>query len=241
VDGPPADADDSAVIQSYARLLSLAVHELRTPASVVAGYLRMLSRDAEPPLSERQRRMIEEAEKSCARLVDLIGELSDLSKLDSGQSPIAQEPLDLFHLIQEVAEGVHEARDREVHLRVGGASEGAHLQGDARRLRMAFSAFFRAILREQPRSCTVVADRRLVESDGRSSAVIVIAEASIVQTAYNASDAPFDEKRGGMGLALPIARRIVERHGGRVSSPAVPGGGAMRAVTVNLPLRETRR
>jgi signal transduction histidine kinase len=34
----------------------------------------------------------------------------------------------------------------------------------------------------------------------------------------------FDEKRGGMGLALPLARRVIEGHGGRIAAPApVPG------------------
>ena len=68
----------------YPPLLSLAVHEFRTPASVVGGYLRMLQKDQDPPMSERQRQMIEEAEKSCARLVAIVAELSDIGKLDSG-------------------------------------------------------------------------------------------------------------------------------------------------------------
>ena len=46
---------------------------------VVGGYLRMLQRDTAMPLSERQRKMIDEAEKSCARLVALIAELSEIS------------------------------------------------------------------------------------------------------------------------------------------------------------------
>jgi len=39
--------------ESYPKLISLAVHELRSPASVVSGYLRMLQRDTETPLSDR--------------------------------------------------------------------------------------------------------------------------------------------------------------------------------------------
>ena len=55
----------------YPPLLSLAVHEFRTPRQVVGGYLRMLQRDGGGPLTDRQRHMIDEAEKSCARLVAL--------------------------------------------------------------------------------------------------------------------------------------------------------------------------
>src|SRR5438445_2360244 len=101
--------------ENYPQLLSLAVHEFRTPASVVGGYLRMLQRDTDAPFSERHRKMIDEAEKSCARLVALIAELSDVGKLDSGAIALARQPLDLFALVADVAEHVQEAKDREVH------------------------------------------------------------------------------------------------------------------------------
>jgi signal transduction histidine kinase len=207
---------------AYPKLLSLAVHELRTPASVVGGYLRMLQRDTESPLSARQRKMIDEAEKSCARLVQLVAELSEVSKLDAGLVTFAQQPLDVFALAEEVAGGVHEAEDREVRLEVRGASAGAAIAGDAVRLRTAFHSIFRAILREQPAAGTVIADCRLEHDGGLARAVIVVAQSDRVQAAYSAPAGDFDEKRGGLGLALPIARRIIEAHGGHIASPAEP-------------------
>ena len=104
---------------SYARLISLAVHELRTPASVIGGYLRMLQRDAEG-LPEPQRKMVDEAEKSCARLVSLIAELSEVAKLDEGLIAMKAAETDLFSLVADVANGVQEARDRDVRLEVRG-------------------------------------------------------------------------------------------------------------------------
>jgi len=218
-------ADPSS--ETCARLLSLAVHELRTPASVVGGYLRMLQRDTDP-MSDRQRKMIDEAEKSCVRLVALIAEMSEVSKLDAGVATLTRQRLDLFPLVQDVAEGVHEAEDREVRLEVRGEAAGAEMIGDAARLRGAFDAIFRAILREQPAACTVVVDRRLEKRGDPNSAIVVVAPDASVQSAYESPKDPFDEKRGGLGLALPIARRIIERHGGRLWAPraAEPDAGA---------------
>ena len=216
-----AEHDDGASLQeSYARLLSLAVHEFRTPASVVGGYLRMIQRDGDQPLSDRQRKMIDEAEKSCARLVGLITELSEISKLDGGTAPFKDQPMDLFEFVREVAAGVHEADEREVKLAVRGETSGARLTADPMRIRAAFEAFFRAILREQPGRVTVVADCRK-GTDG--TAVVVVARDTDVQRSYDAPSAPFDEKRGGLGLVVPIACRIVARYGGRVWSPAITG------------------
>ena len=204
----------------YPPLLSLAVHELRTPASVVGGYLRMLQKDHDPPMSERQRRMIDEAAKSCARLVAIVAELSELGKLDSGDVKLAQQRIDVFSLIGQVAELVQEAKDRNVILELSGPSDGANITGDATRLRTAFDAIFRAILREKPGPTTVVAERRRDTRDGQPCAVLIVADEASVQEAYEREPGAFDDKRGGMGLALPVARRVIEGHGGRIWSPA---------------------
>jgi signal transduction histidine kinase len=229
---------------AYPQLLSLAVHEFRTPASVVGGYLRMLQRDGETTLTERQRKMVDEAEKSCGRLVALISEMSDISKLDAGLISLARQPLDVFKLVAEVAELVQEAKDREVHLEVRGEAAGARMMGDVARLRTAFDAIFRAILREKPGASTVIAERRLDSRGGLTSAVVVVADIATVQAAYERTPAPFDEKRGGLGLALPLARRILEGHGGRIWSPAsAETGGDDAALTrgtaiISLPVTE---
>jgi two-component system, OmpR family, sensor kinase len=228
----------------YPELLSLAVHEFRTPASVVGGYLRMLQRDSDS-FTERQRKMIDEAEKSCARLVALIGELSDVSKLDAGIVTLNRQPLDVFPLLAEVAEHVQEGKDREVRLELRGEPAGATIAGDGPRLRSALDAVCRAILREKAGPCVVVAQRRLESKAGTTSAVIVVAEEQNVQAAYDGAPGAFDEKRGGLGLALPLARRVIEGLGGRIWSPASQEGSddalARAAILISLPVTEPSR
>ena len=221
---------------AYPPLISLAVHEFRTPASVVGGYLRMLLRD--PELNERQRKMIEEAEKSCGRLVAIVGELSDIGKLDSGSLALSRQPLDLFGLVKDVAELVQEGREREVQLVVRGVDAAAPVTGDATRLRHAVDAIFRAILREKAGPATVVADRRVDTRGPRPSAVIVVADEGTVAEAYEAPPGVFDDKRGGLGLALPLARRIIAGHGGDIWSPAAPEGLSRGAIILRIPLTE---
>ena len=73
---------DAPVDPRWAKILSLSVHEFRTPMTVVAGYIRMLLKDRAGPLSDQQRNLLEQAEKSCARLTALLTEVSDLSNLE---------------------------------------------------------------------------------------------------------------------------------------------------------------
>jgi signal transduction histidine kinase len=198
----------------------------------------MLQR-ADQPLSDRQRKMIEEAERSVERLSALVAELSEIQKLDAERIEPRPQTFDVFTLVADVASGVHEADDRGVTFEVRGQPDGAQMRGDSTRMQRAFSAIFRAILREMPTGTIVVADRRLESAGATRSAVVVVATESNVQSSYSAQPAPLDEMRGGLGLALPFARRVIERHGGRVWSPA--GDRRPGAAIVSLPLPELQR
>jgi signal transduction histidine kinase len=210
----------------YPQLLSLAAHELRSPASVIGGYLRMLQQDTSP-LSPRQLKMVTEAERSCAHMVELIAELSELAKLDAGTAAVDTRSFDLFTVLREVvktvpgAPGVPGVETREIRLEVAGESSGAAITGDLFRLEHAFRTFCRAVVREQPKSCVVTVDCRRVLDDVRT-AVVTVAESSVIHQAIGASRSPLNHIRGGLGLALPIAARVVERHGGSVWSPQIP-------------------
>lgn len=213
------------------QVLSLAAHEFRTPASVVGGYLRMLQRDQDPPLGDRQHRMVDEAARSCARLVELVAELSELGKLDGDTAVLASEPFDLFEMLGDVAADVHESSDRGVQLEIRGPASGAPVRGDRTRLSAAIAAVLRAILRERPGPGTVIADRRLVRDGVSTSATIVAGERELVLRGVHGATG-FDELRGGLGLSLPIARLVIEKHGGRLESPAGPDGHGVAVVTI---------
>jgi K+-sensing histidine kinase KdpD len=206
--------------EDYPRLLSLAAHELRTPASVVGGYLGMLQRDTDQPLSPRHQKMIEEAAKSCSRLVSIIAEMSDISRLDSEQTGLGRSGLDVMALMADVAEHVHEGRNRNVKLELTGDSGAAPVSGDAARLRIAFEAVFRAILREKAGPAVVVVNRSRERIDGRPNIVVTVADQASVQEAYARPRGPlWQYERGGLGLSFPIARRVFEGQGGHIWSP----------------------
>jgi signal transduction histidine kinase len=218
------------------RAMSLASHELRTPLSVVTGYLRMLLREQGGPISEKQRKMLEEADRSCARMASLISEMSEVGKLESGQLQMEQRPFDLAALLVELASRMHEGRDRGVRLEVRGTDKPLRIVGDRARLEAAIGALFYASLRERGEPGTVVAECSTTDG-AQPSVIVVIGDEAAVSELARTARAPFDEwARGGLGLALPVARRIVEAHGGVLW--AEPGEGPRIGSALRIPLTD---
>jgi signal transduction histidine kinase len=220
----------------WPKLMSLAVHEFRTPLTVVAGYIRMLLKDRGGPLNEQQRRLLEEAEKSCGRLSVLLAEMSEVGALEKGAATFNRSPIDLRTLIRDAAAALPEIPDRDVPIEVVTDDGAAMLQGDPVRLKTAFTSLFHALRRE------VVASPRLLirESVRRTSASgqswIAIGDDEHIAALTAATPATlvtFDEWRGGCGLSLAIARRVINAHGGSLWGPS---GEAKAAAVVAIPL-----
>jgi two-component system cell cycle sensor histidine kinase PleC len=217
--------------------MSLAVHELRTPVTVVSGYLRMLLREQGGPLTEKQRKMLEEADRSCARLGALVAEMSELGKLEGRELALSRQEFDLAALLAELASRMHEGDDRGVALEVRGCDRPILVTGDRTRIGAALNALMHAALRERGEPGVIVAECSVL-AGSPGWGVVAIGEASLVPSLMrDAHDTPpgFDEWRGGLGLALPVARRVIEAHGGALWSA---GDGQPRgAAALRLPLR----
>ena len=213
----------------WPKLLSLAVHEFRTPITVVAGYLRMVLKERAGPISDQQRKLLEEAEKSCGRLSGLVAEMSDLSALESGKAAFNSSSLDLSALLREGVAALPELPDRSVAVELQGADAPVPIKGDAARLRSALAALLMALRREVVTSDRLIA--RLL--NGRDDAVSMVAlgepeTIDRIATAEVSSLQRFDEWRGGSGLSLAVARRVFAQHGASLYAP--PGEGKAGAV-----------
>ena len=121
----------TAADPKWPRLLALSVHEFRTPVTVAAGYIRMLLKDRAGAITEQQRRLLEEAEKSCGRLSGLLTEMSDLSNLEARTAPFNRSEVDLHALLRETIDALPDMPDREIEVTLAPAS-GLPVPGDRR-------------------------------------------------------------------------------------------------------------
>jgi signal transduction histidine kinase len=218
------------------RVMSLAVHELRTPVTVVAGYLRMLLKEQGGPLTEKQRKMLEEAERSCGRIGALVGEMSEFGKLESQEVALARNDFDLRELVRELASGMHDGEDRGVRIEMRGVDQPVIVNGDRTRLGAALKALMQSAVRERGEPGVIVVDCSIGDGHPRWS-YVAIGEASIVSSliAPPEGKTQVDEWRGGLGLALPVARRVIDAHGGALWT--ADNAQSRAACALRLPLR----
>ena len=215
----------------WPRLLGLAVHEFRTPITVVAGYIRMLLKERAGAITDQQRRLLEEAEKSCGRLSALVSEMSDLSSLEGGTAALNRGNLDLTALIQDVIGALPPLPDRDIAVQLQASSGPLTVNADATRLRNALTSLVLALRREVITTDRLIVRVRRTRGPEPPGHRVVIADASTIDAIDGAEPErvePFDEWRGGSGLSLAIARRIIAQHGG--SLHAAPGGAAAAAI-----------
>lgn len=210
---------DAPIDARWPKVLSLSVHEFRTPITVVSGYIRMLLTGRAGQLTDKQRHMLQEAEKSCGRLSALVAETSELSTLEGGTAPFNMQDLDLTATLQQAIEQLPPLSDgRDVPVTPDLHTWPSRFEGDATRLAQAFTSVIAALRRE------VINDGPLIVR-GRPTAggyELQIGDSDTLAALGTEQDGQrdiFDEWRGGVGLSLMIARRILHRHGGRLLAP----------------------
>jgi signal transduction histidine kinase len=212
------------------RLLSLIAHEMRSPGAVVSGYLRMLKGPSTSEMPGREQKMIEEANRSCARLLHVVQELSDFGEL-SNNGDLKRAPVSIFSLCEEVVETAA-GEGSDVTFVVDDADREVMVDGHEVRLKQAIAALVASLVRERG-TAPVEAHAFVQRNSAPPLALIAFGEPGNVASAADVlkhQQMPFDLWRGGMGLSLPIAYRIVEAHQGRLW--AMPGSRATCALSL---------
>jgi len=213
------------------RFLALLTHEMRSPGAVVAGYLRMLKGPSTSDMPSREQKMIEEANRSCARLMHIVQELTEFRELCTNNE-LSLDKLPIFSLCEEVVQNAAQ-EGSDVSFVVDDRDREATVDGNDVRLKQVFGALLTSTMRE--RGNGPVEARAWAHRNGAPPiALVVFGEPGVAQHAADVlkEQSPFDRWRGGMGLALPIAHQIVEAHRGRLW--AMPGSRATCAISLPL-------
>jgi PAS domain S-box-containing protein len=216
-----------AVADLKSALLANVSHELRTPLTGVVASLELLREGAAGELPPEARRFVEIAYANGERLAELISDLLDLERVDSGRLRLDLERIDAAELLREAAEvnGPYAAR-YQARLRVQ-AEPGTHVNADRRRVLQVLTNLISNAAKFSPPGGEI---RLAVRARGDRVALSVSDDGPGVPEDFKARlFGQFEQAkhgRPGTGLGLAICKSLVERMGGRIWCESEPGKGA---------------
>jgi len=211
-------------------------HELRTPLTTVSLLAETLTREAEAagdviPLKMRDR--IGKIEVETGHLVQMVSELLDLSRIESGGSLGTVDTLDLGRIATESIERLRLFADRQgVTLQVERHPPLPPVRGDEERIAQVFVNLLHNAVKFSPDggdvtvSLHVAADRLVTSIADHGVGIPRLAQARIFERFYKVDRARVRGETGGTGLGLAIARHIIEQHGGTIWVESNEGAGS---------------
>lgn len=231
---------DITVLKGVERMkdefLSTAAHELRTPLTSIQGFSEiLLTRDLE---SQRQRRYLQTINEQATQLAQIINELLDISRMESGQDlGLSMETVQMDALAEEVIQPFIDICPNH-RFRAEGLKGAPPVQADRFRLIQVLRNLVSNAVKYSPEGGTVALRGEVkanhLEVSIRDEGVGMTPEeqAHLFEKFYRARPSV----TGGTGLGLTICKLIVEGHGGRIWVESGPGQGS--SVFFSIPLAE---
>ena len=238
-------AKETAETASRAKSAFLAnmSHELRTPMNGILGMLALARRRMTDPLGSEQ---IDKATGAAKRLLAVLNDILDLSKIEAERLELEQQPLQLGALLEGVTQiQAVQARERGLRFTVDIAAEiaGRPLLGDSLRLgQILLNLTGNAIKFTREGGVTVrvepvceLADAVELRFEVRDTGIGIPPEVrSRLFTSFEQGDNSTTRKYGGTGLGLAICKRLVGLMGGEIGMDDNPGGGCCFWFVVRL-------
>jgi signal transduction histidine kinase len=237
-----ANAELRRLEEIKSTFVAVAAHELRTPLSVIQGYVEMLADEEVGPLSEGQRNYLGIIEDRAKRLMEIIGRMLDVTRIEAGRVELVLQPTDLPTLVQKTAADLeNQIAARRQHLALHYVPELPPALCDPMRAAQIVSNLMSNAIKYTP------------EQGHIRVAVDPAAEAGFLQVSV-ADDgvgiAPEDHDKlflrffrtasavqtgaSGAGLGLYITHALVQLHGGRIWLSSELGRGTIFYVTLPI-------
>ncbi len=215
-------------------------HDLRTPLTVITGYIEALRDDVLKPTPARFEAMYDEAQQ----LKRLVEDLRTLSLADAGELPMQCQPLAPGALLDRLATAYGPQADaREITLAIVAPNDLPAILADPERMAQVLGNLLTNALRHTP-----AGGRITLSAQAQGQAVALTVEDTgegmpadvaphIFDRFYRGASAR-SQQNGESGLGLAIAKSIVEAHGGQISAASTLGHGT--TVTITLPVASAK-
>ncbi len=239
------EAKDAAVAGSVAKseFLTNMSHELRTPLNAVIGFSEVLEDRIFGRLNEKQMRYVGHVLTSGRHLLQLINDILDLAKIESGKTQLDIEPLGIQKMLEGSLIMIKERalkQSIDLDLRIAEEFEGAQIRADEVKFKQIMFNLLSNAAKFTPDGGEIKVGAR--KEDG--NIIISVSDTGIGVKAedrdrifgtFEQVDTPHGRRQVGTGLGLALTRRLVELHGGRIWVES-EGDGSGATFFMSIPL-----
>jgi signal transduction histidine kinase len=215
-------------------------HELRTPLNAIIGFSEAISHELLGPVADkRQLEYIRDIHSSGLLLLSIINDVLDMSKIEAGKLELSQGRVGVQRLVAEAIRIVSEqARARNLNLVTKLPEEELEVWGDERAIKQVLlNLLSNAIKFSHDRQSvrirvSLTRDRDLMLEVEDHGIGMTEHETTRALQPFGQATSATTRTHGGTGLGLPIAKGLVEAHGGTLAIESTPGRGTTVRVTV---------
>ncbi|MEQ9669686.1 PAS domain S-box protein [Coleofasciculus sp. G2-EDA-02] len=221
-------------------------HELRTPLNAILGLAEALQEEVYGELTAKQRKSLVTIEQSGKHLLDLINDILDLSKIESGKMSFSLNPVSVDYLCTSSLTFIkQQAQQKNIKLHYQIASVVSEIEVDERRLRQVLVNLLSNGVKFTPYSgevslqVTADPDNEQLQFSVTDTGIGIAPEnLNKLFKPFVQLDSSLSRRYAGTGLGLALVRRIVELQGGSITLESEVGKGS--CFTVTLPWKHTK-
>lgn len=225
--------------------LAMLAHELRNPLAPIRNAIELLdpSRSPSPQNFDAMRAVVGRQVKHLSRLVD---DLLDVARITQGKITLRQEIVELAAAIEAAIETAQPSLTRKGHtLRTDLPSEPLFIVGDGVRLAQVLGNILSNAAKYTPQGGEILIEARELQDDVRISVRdngvgMAVDTIPHIFDLFVQSQSSLERSDGGLGVGLPLARTLVELHGGQIEAFSA-GAGQGSEFVVRLPLTRLAR
>ncbi len=224
--------------EAKSRFVATMARQLRSPLTAIKGYNEMLLSGAMGDLEERQADIVRRIESNTDRLITLMEDLLDISRLETGETRLHLEPVSLAEVVAQLTSSFEKRlMDKNLRLVVRVPSRLPPVYADRQRIGQVLnSLLMNAYLYTLPKGQITIEARLQDGGQGQQAKVVVSVLDSGIGIApedqprvferFFRADHPLVQHHPGRGLSLSIARSLVELHGGQIWVESEAGKGS---------------
>jgi PAS domain S-box-containing protein len=227
-----------ALNQSKDEFISLASHQLRTPATGVKQYVAMALDGYGGEISDHLRLLLERAYESNERQLTIVNDLLKVAQIDAGNVKLQKEPLDIVELVSVILrDNALKFSERDQHVVYTHTQPTIHVSADKDRLRMVIENIIDNASKYTPLGKSITIRIRQLKTKATISVKdtgVGIEQKDIdkIFDKFVRVDNPLSTRVGGTGLGLYWAERIVTLHDGTISVKSEIEEGSTFTITL---------